>query len=144
MTTTTTTTTTLSDPEMQDAEQPQIRFPSGLVGYPAAQQFVLDQGDGGVFELRGVNDDGPTFVVVSPLPFFPDYAPVIDDETVKKLGLRGQEDALVLLVVTLRERPEDTSANTLAPLIINALTKDAFQVVLTGQPFSLRQPLITR
>jgi flagellar assembly factor FliW len=141
---TTMTANTLSYHETVEAEQPQIHFPSGLVGYPAAQQFVLDQGDGGVFELRGTNEDGPTFVVVSPSPFFPDYAPVIDDETVKKLGLRGQEDALVLLVVTLRERPEDTSANTLAPLIINGRTKDAFQVVLTGQPFSLRQPLIAR
>jgi flagellar assembly factor FliW len=113
-----------------------------LVGFPAAQRFVLEQGDGGVFELRGVNDDGPDFLVVAPAPFFPDYAPVIDNETVERLGLQGQDDALVLLVVTLRDRPEDASANTLAPLVINARTRDAAQVVLTGQPFSLRQPLL--
>jgi flagellar assembly factor FliW len=124
------------------AEQPEIHFPSGLVGYPAAQRFVLQSGDGGVFELRGVDEDDPDFVVVAPAPFFPDYAPIIDDETVQRLGLRGQEDALVLLVVTLRDRPEDASANTLAPLVINARTRDAAQVVLTGQPFSLRQPLL--
>ncbi|MDQ1536911.1 MAG: flagellar assembly factor FliW [Actinomycetota bacterium] len=135
-------TETLSGPETEGAEQPQIHFPTGLVGYPSAQWFVLDQGDGGVFELRGVDDDDPDFVVVAPAPFFPDYAPVIDDETANKLGLRSQEDALVLLVVTLRELPEDASANTLAPLIINARTRDALQVVLTGQPFSLRQPLL--
>ena len=50
--------------------------------------------------------------------------------------------ALVLLVVTLRDNPGDASANTLAPLVINARTHDAAQVVLTGQPFSLRQPLL--
>jgi flagellar assembly factor FliW len=135
-------TETLTGPEPGGAEQPQIHFPAGLVGYPAARRFVLDQGDGGVFELRGVHEEGPDFLVVAPAPFFPDYAPVIDDETARRLGLRGQEDALVLLVVTLRERPEDASANTLAPLIINARTRDAVQVVLTGQPFSLRQPLL--
>jgi len=86
--------------------------------------------------------DDPDFLVVAPAPFFPDYAPVIDDETVRRLDLRGQQDALVLLVVTLREEPEDASANTLAPLIINARTRDAVQVILTGQPFSLRQPLL--
>ena len=133
---------TLPRPETGVAEQPEIRFPSGLVGYPAAQRFVLEQGDGGVFELRGVDEDDPDFLVVAPAPFFPDYAPIIDDETVERLGLRGQEDALVLLVVTLRDRPEDASANTLAPLVINARTRDAAQVVLTGQPFSLRQPLL--
>ena len=136
-----TATETLPSPEMGAADQPEICFHAGLVGYPAAQRFVLEHGDGGVFELRGV-DDGPDFVVVAPAPFLPDYAPVIDDETVERLGLRGQDDALVLLVVTLRDRPEDASANTLAPLVINARTRDAAQVVLTGQPFSLRQPLL--
>lgn len=123
-------------------KQPEIHFPSGLVGYPGAQRFVLEQGEGGVFELRGVDEGDPDFVVVAPAPFFPDYAPIIDDETVERLGLRGQEDALVLLVVTLRDQPEDASANTLAPLVINARTRAAVQVVLTGQPFSLRQPLL--
>jgi len=124
------------------AVQHVIHFPSGLVGYPSAQRFLLEQGDGGVFELRGLGEHDPVFLVVAPAPFLPDYAPIIDDETVERLGLRGQEDALVLLVVTLRDRPEDTSANTLAPLVINARTRDAAQVVLTGQPFSLRQPLL--
>jgi flagellar assembly factor FliW len=95
-----------------------------------------------VFELRGVSEDDPDFVVVAPSAFFPDYAPVIDDETVERLALRSEEDALVLLVVTLRDNPADASANTLAPLVINARTHDAAQVVLTGQPFSLRQPLL--
>ena len=133
---------TLPSSETGAGQQPEIHFPSGLVGYPAAQRFVLEQGEGGVFELRGVDEGDPDFVVVAPAPFFPDYAPIIDDETVERLGLRGQEDALVLLVVTLRDQPEDASANTLAPLVINARTRAAVQVVLTGQPFSLRQPLL--
>lgn len=133
---------TLPSPQSGVTEQPEIRFASGLVGYPAAQRFVLEQGVGGVFELHGVDEKDPDFLVVAPAPFFPDYAPIIDDDTVERLGLRGQEDALVLLVVTLRDRPEDASANTLAPLVINARTRDAAQVVLTGQPFSLRQPLL--
>lgn len=124
-------------------EQPEIHFASGLVGFPTAQRFVLEQGDSCVFELRGVHDDDPDFLVVPPAPFFPDYAPTIDDETVARLCLRGQEEALVLLVVTLRgDQPEDASANTLAPLVINTRTRDAAQVVLTGQPYSLRQPLL--
>jgi flagellar assembly factor FliW len=136
-----TVTDTLPAPSTVDA-QPQIHFPSGLVGYPGAQRFVLESADGGVFELRGLSEDDPDFIVVAPAAFFPDYAPVIDDETVERLALRGEEDALVLLVVTLRDNPADASANTLAPLVINARTHDAAQVVLTGQPFSLRQPLL--
>lgn len=127
--------------EADALDQPEIHFPAGLVGFPDSRRFVLEQGDGGVFELRGLGSEDPDFVVVAPAPFLPDYAPVIDDETVERLDLH-QEDALVLLVVTLGSRPEEASANTLAPLVINARTREAAQVVLTGQPFDLRHRLL--
>lgn len=123
-------------------DQPEIHFGAGLVGFPDARRFRLEEGESGVFELRGAEVGAPDFVVVAPAPFFPDYAPVIDDETADRLDLIAEEDALVLLVVTLGARPEDATANTFAPLVVNARTREAAQVVLTGQPFSLRQPLL--
>ena len=84
-----TATDALPGPENRHDDQPEIRFSSGLVGYPAAQRFVLEQCDGGVFELRGL-DDGPDFVVVAPAPFFPNYAPVIDDEWSSGWGCKGR------------------------------------------------------
>ena len=124
-------------------EQRELYFASGLVGYPSAQRFVLEEGAGGVYELRGVDEQAPDFVVVAPAPFLPDYAPVIDDETAERLDLQGEDAPLVLLVVTLRDRPEEATANTLAPLVVNARTRNAVQVVLNGQPYSLRQPLLS-
>jgi len=129
-------------PAEASVDQPVIHFAAGIVGFPQAKDFVLEQGDGGVFELRGADAEAPDFVVVAPAPFFPGYAPVIDDETVERLELRGEEDALVLLVVTLADDPGAATANTLAPLVVNARTRQAAQVVLTGQSFSLRQPLL--
>ncbi len=129
--------------ETDAVDQPEIHFASGLVGFPTARRFLLEQGEGGVFELHGVDREDPDFVVVAPAPFLHGYAPVIDDETVERLDLQAQEDALVLLVVTLGDQPEDATANTLAPLVVNARTREAAQVVLTDQSFSLRQRLLT-
>jgi flagellar assembly factor FliW len=128
--------------ETDAVDQPEIYFAAGLVGFPTARRFLLEQGEGGVFELHGVDSEDPDFVVVAPAPFLRDYAPVIDDETVERLDLRAQEDALVLLVVTLGDHPEDATANTLAPLVVNARTREAAQVVLADQSFSLRQRLL--
>ena len=74
--------------EADALDQPEIHFPAGLVGFPDARRFLLEQGDGGVFELRGLGSEDPDFVVVAPAPFLPDYAPVIDDETVERLDLQ--------------------------------------------------------
>jgi flagellar assembly factor FliW len=125
-------------------DESHLFFQTGLVGFPEAQRFTLvESGGEGVFELQSVDEGAPDFVVVAPSAFFPDYSPVIDDATAERLDLRSADEALVLLVVTLRERPEDASANLLAPLVVNGRTRDAAQVVLNDQPYPLRAPLLS-
>jgi flagellar assembly factor FliW len=48
----------------------------------------------------------------------------------------------VLLIVTVAEDVTRSTANLLAPVVVNARTLAAEQVVLTGQDFPLRAPLI--
>ena len=122
--------------------QSHLHFETGLVGFPEARRYVLVDAGGGAFELQAADEGGPDFVVVSPAPFFSDYAPVLDDVSVARLDLRDAGEALVLLVVTLGPRPEDATANLLAPVVVNQRTRQAAQVVLNGQDFSLRARLI--
>lgn len=123
-------------------DAPPLHFEAGLVGFPDARRFVLVGGDGGAFELRSLDDATADFVVVAPAPFFPDYAPMIDDATAERLELTTADDALVLLVVTLGGRPQDATANLLAPLVVNRRTRQGAQVVLNSQPYPLRAPLL--
>jgi flagellar assembly factor FliW len=119
-----------------------LHFETGLPGFADAHRFVLDEVGGGAFELRCLDKEGCDFVVVPPAPYFPDYAPMLDDAYVERLDLRGADEALLLLVVTLGSRPEDATANLLAPIVINQRTRCAAQVVLAPQPYPLRAPLL--
>jgi len=114
----------------------------GLAGFPSSERYVLeDVVDGGpLFRLTSLDEDGLEFVVAAPGPFFPDYAPVIDDASVHRLGLTGEQDALVLVVLTLGGTARDATANLLAPLVVNRRDGSAAQVVLGGS-FPLRAPL---
>ena len=123
-------------------DPPHLHFEAGLVGFPQTQRYQLLESEHGILALQGVAEDDPDFVVVAPEAFFPDYAPVIDDEAVERLGLTSAQDAMVLLVVTLGPRPEDATANLLAPLVVNVRTREAAQVVLGGQDQPLRAPLL--
>lgn len=118
-----------------------IHVPEGIVGFPATEYELAPVAEG-LFDLRPVDDDGTGFVTVDAEVFFPDYHPEVDDVTAERLGLTDAADALVLLIVTVAEEVTRSTANLLAPVVVNARTLAAEQVVLTGQDFPLRQPLI--
>ena len=118
-----------------------ITVPEGLVGFPATQYEVRPVA-AGLYDLTPLDGEGPQFVTAAAETFFPDYHPEIDDSTALRLRLTTAEDALVLLVVTVAEDVARSTANLLAPVVVNARTLDAEQVVLTGQDFPLRAPLV--
>lgn len=123
----------------------ELHFDDGLPGFPLARRFTLVPwgGEESIFSvLQSLDDDDLRFVVVPPEPFFPDYAPVLGDDDVARLGLRSSDDAIVLVVVTLGERPEEATANLLGPVVINRHTLTGAQVVLTGQDLPSRQRLV--
>jgi flagellar assembly factor FliW len=123
---------------------PLLHFAAGLPGFPDLRRFALvrwgDEG-GPLSLLRSVERPEIEFVVVPPAIFFPDYAPEIDDVTAERLGLRDADDALVLVILTVADRPADTTANLLGPVVVNQHTLEAAQVVLAGSNHQLRAPL---
>lgn len=121
----------------------ELHFAAGLPGFPELHRFTLTWwGDSDLFSiLRSVEEPSVEFVVVPPLPFFPSYEPELDDTTAERIGLKEAEDAIVLVIVTLGERPEDATANLMAPIVINQHTLEGVQAVLVGSAYELRARL---
>ena len=124
------------------ADEHIISMPDGMPGFPDSHSFVPENidGVGGLGALRSI-DQGPALMVVQSGAWFPDYQPEIDDATCKALDIKNAEDALLLLVVTTAERPEDATANMMAPLVVNTRTRRAAQVVLSGSSYSMHKTL---
>ena len=122
----------------------EITFPAGLPGFPQAHQFVLAPWGpaGSPFLLLSSTEDAEIgFVVVPPWVFYPDYEFELDNGTAERLSLEQAEDAVVFAVVTLRDRPEDSTLNLLGPIVVNRFTHEAAQVVLPSAGYSVRAPL---
>jgi flagellar assembly factor FliW len=120
---------------------PTIEFVSPIPGFPECRQFVLVRldDDGLLYALTSIEDPDLRFLVVPPPPFFPDYAPEIDDESLELLTEPDPEQLLLLLVVTATEK--ETTANLLAPIVIDQEKRRAVQVVLNGSGLELRAPM---
>jgi flagellar assembly factor FliW len=120
---------------------PTIELAVPMPGFPAHRRFVLvrlDE-DGLLYALTSLDDSDLRFLVVPPAPFFPDYAPVIGDDALEMLGSPDADQLLLLLVVTAGESA--TSANLLAPIVIDQVNRRAVQVILTGSGLPIRAPL---
>jgi len=74
--------------------------------------------------------------VAPPEPFFPDYAPEIENEVFAALNTRDTDRLLLLTVITAGV--DETTANLLAPIVLDRDSMRAMQVVLSGSGYPVR------
>jgi flagellar assembly factor FliW len=114
-----------------------------LAGFAEHRSFALLRldPDGTICTLQALDGSGLSFLAVVPHAFFPDYAPSIGDSIRKALGVRDDHDMLLLVLVCTGSTLTDTTANLLAPVVVNSRTHRAAQVMVDDSSLLLRAPL---
>ena len=109
-----------------------IEMPEGMLGLERIKRFVLLEDDpGSAYKwLQAVDEPSVAFIVVNPLDFFPDYDVELTDEQAETLGLEDASDAVMFTTVTLDRGAKTLTTNLLGPVVINARTLRAGQIVL--------------
>jgi flagellar assembly factor FliW len=126
---------------------PTLDIGGSLIGFPEAHRFALVRvapDNEVLFRLAAVDVEGLEFVAAAPYPFFPDYAPEIDDTTAERLELTDAADAMLLVLLTVGPTLATTTANLFAPIVVNVHTRRAAQVTLVNAGYSLKEPLAPR
>ena len=123
---------------------PVVEVRGGLLGFPEFTKFTLIKmnDEGLVFRLQSIEDAAINFVVVPAASFFPNYAPIVDDEVAKRFNLAGGAEVLLLLVVTLGETFKDSTVNLMAPLLLDPNAQIAEQIIVENSDLSVRTPLM--
>lgn len=118
-----------------------VELPDGILGFPEARRYAMVAAEEtGIYSwLQSVDHPDLAFLVVVPAAFFPDYAPDLPDEDCDALGLRRPDDAQVLCLVTIAD--DGVTANLLGPIVLNVVTRQARQVVLSDGDLSTRAPI---
>lgn len=124
---------------------PVIEMVSALPGFPDHRRFALVEldDDGVLCQLRSLDEPGLRFLVVPPSPFFPDYAPEVDDATVAELAIDSADEVVVLLVLNAGGSLAETTANLQAPVVLNTTNRRASQVVLGDPDLPIAAPLVS-
>jgi flagellar assembly factor FliW len=122
-------------------EEELLTFSAGVIGFPSEQRFALvpHHGSGYIAWLQSVSTPGLAFPVVSAHAFGDKYPDVPVAPAAKDAGIEGDDDTLAVMVVLCALANQPATVNLLAPIVVNAATRQGAQVILEGTRYSTRE-----
>jgi flagellar assembly factor FliW len=120
-----------------------IFFENGLPGFEDYKEFVIIPlaEDSPFIIIQSLKKAEVAFTAVEPGNFIEDYSFEIGDKVESELKINSIEDLMVLNILTLKEKIEDSTVNLSAPLVINLKHNLGRQVILDEPHFQLRYKL---
>ncbi|HHV80881.1 MAG TPA: flagellar assembly protein FliW [bacterium] len=122
--------------DIEIGDEYKIEFVSPILGFEDEREFVLirEKDDSPFFWLQSLKTPELAFLLADPFIFFPDYSINIEDSHI------GEKIA-IYVIVALNEDFKLSTANLIAPIVIDIESKKAFQIVLEDSPYTTRHYL---
>ena len=131
--------------EIEVAENKIILFSSGIVGFPELERFLLihdaENEKASISWLQSLDEPAFAMPVIDPLLLIADYNPVVEHEMLEPLGDMKPEDMLVLVTITVPSDLTKMTANFKAPIIINANSNRACQLIIEDERYEIKHPI---
>jgi len=127
--------------EVEYSPEDIVLFNEGVLGFPQCRQYLIIQhsDDSPYRWLQNVEEGELAFLVVDPAAFLANYAPEMPLVDAKALEITDETPRLVYTIVTIPPgKPENLSLNLAGPIVINAATRRAKQVVLDSEQYPVR------
>lgn len=121
-----------------------ITFPAGIPGFENHKEFtIVHLPDFIPFEWLVCTDgSGLRFAIINPMIFKPDYSPNIVKEQLEDLEIEKPEDILLYTIVTIRENPEESTANLIGPVIINKTKRIGKQIIIEDEKYTTKEKIL--
>lgn len=121
-----------------------LTFSDGLPGFEDEKEFVLlcPEDLEPLCFLQSVRSAHLAFIVTNPFLFFPDYEFELSDEVKERLEIREPGDVAVYVILTASDGLETTTANLLAPIVLNVRQMIGQQIILHRSPYRTKHSLI--
>jgi len=121
-----------------------IDVPEGLMGMHHLQRFAILESRVPLTPFRfmlSLDDWEVGLAIADPSKLFSNYEVDVSAER-EVLDIQSDEEAELFVILTIGENPMRTTANLLAPLLLNRRTKVGRQLVLSDSRYSTKHPII--
>jgi flagellar assembly factor FliW len=131
--------------EMEIPANDVIRFPEGILGFPDSKNFALIEVEENPYlkALQDIDNEHLSFMVIRPWDFFEDYEANISDHDLAQVGITTKtlESFSLHTIITIGNSISDSTANLVAPIVINHDSKTGKQFVLDASGYGTKHPL---
>jgi flagellar assembly factor FliW len=133
----------LGAPEHLDVPEERIfEIYPGLGGFDSHHNFaVLVDADSPIEWLQSLSDPAVCFPMIEPYFIDPGYAIELPDPDAAAIGAKDPAELTLRAILTVRDPIEETTANLLAPIVLNAGTRLGRQIVLQDTEYPIRAPI---
>ena len=133
--------------EIDVEEDKIVHFEQGIPAFEDEHEFLVIPYDAEspYYFMQSLTTPDLAFLLTVPFVFFPDYEFELDDEVLKHLGIKQQEEILIYALITIPGgKVENMTANLMAPVVINTTNMQARQVVLDRSGYTTRHRLFPK
>jgi flagellar assembly factor FliW len=130
--------------DIECPEEKIVKIPSGIIGFPASTRYLILDHDRDVpFKwLQSLDQEELAFVIVDPVWFKPDYRVTIALDEIVELGPVDERELVMFVILTIpSDDPSCMTANLRGPVVVNAETRMAKQLILRDD-FPTRAPVL--
>jgi len=127
--------------ELEYQKEDIITFAAGLPGLEGDREFLILAMEEGspLYYLQSLNNTSVCLILAQPFVFFPNYSIEVGEEELKRLECEtGAEELAVYVVLTIPEDFKQSTANLLAPIIVNSKNKKALQFIIQNSDYKIR------
>jgi flagellar assembly factor FliW len=123
-----------------------LTFPKGILGFPDLKRFTLtfdseNSAPSGLNFLVSLDEPAFMLPVVPALAVKPGYEPQISAEVENAVGPLNEDNALVMVTMTIPADITQMTVNLNAPIIINVDTNKAIQSMVENEGYDIRYPI---
>lgn len=121
-----------------------LHFPAGLFGFEEEHRFLLlpfHGSAGGLLCFQSADTPALAFVAMDPFHLQPDYAPVLDEGTLREMGADSSGELCYYVLCVVKNPVAESTVNLRCPVVINVHTRNARQVILDSDVYQMRHLL---
>ena len=127
---------------MPYTEDEVITFENGIFGFEENKKYLLirfEENNAGLLCLQNLEDEQLAFTVANPFVFMPEYAPMVAQADLDKIGNPPISNLVFYNTCVIAENIQESTVNLRCPLVINGETKQAVQVILEDNSYAFKQ-----
>jgi flagellar assembly factor FliW len=129
--------------EIEIAEEKVLDFEGGLPGFGDCCRFsiISSEETDPFLWLQSLEEPDVALAVINPFRLFPDYAPIVNEADLEKIGNPADDDILALTVAVIPVKYENMTTNLISPILINLSNNKARQIIMENSNYQIKQPI---